>query len=96
MLEIGILFALGPIIYRRARARGQSGAAHLLALIVLWFIGEAVGAAMLGAFLMAGGTESAMGGWSIVMLLMPYAGGAVGAAIAFSLVKDAPENRGRA
>jgi hypothetical protein len=90
MLELLMLWQLGKSIAARARKKGRSAARYVLLLLALWFIGEALGAAVcfviLAAFI---GPDRAEGG---IILIYPASivGASVGAYLSFTIASREP------
>jgi hypothetical protein len=80
MLEIFLLYALGKNIAEKAENQGKGGALFVILLIVLWFLGEIIGAAI-GVIV----THEVLYGylWGIV-------GAGVGAVLAYTFLAVLP------
>lgn len=79
MLEIILLFFLSKKIGKIAEQRGHKKRPNIIFFIFLWFAGELIGA-LLGSILSRGNL--------IATYFMALIGAAVGASIAFRIVKN--------
>jgi hypothetical protein len=80
MLEILLLYALGKNIAEKAENQGRGGALFVIILIVLWFLGEIVGA-FVGMIVT---------GEKLYAYLFALIGAAVGAVLAYTFLAVLP------
>lgn len=91
MLEFLVLWQLGKSVAARARKKGKSAARYVFLLLGLWFVGEALGAAVCYLVLAALiGAERADRG-ALLIYPVAIAGASVGAYATFKIAaREAP------